>query len=149
MNHHLLLIIHLICATVWVGGHLYLSFCILPAVLRKNNPRPLLVFEKNYAPLGMTALVLLVITGIGMTLEFGIKPKDWFSFSSPIEKVTSTKLLLLFSTVLFALSAQLRIIPKLRTHPGKLWEMAVHVICVTLIGIAMLVLGSFVRYGGL
>ncbi len=149
MNHHLLLIIHLICATVWVGGHLYLCFIILPTVLRERNAEKLLQFEKSYSPLGLPSLLLLVITGVWMTFQFGIPVTQWFSFSSPVERVTSAKLLLLFSTVLFALSAQIRVIPKLKTDSKKLPEMAVHAVFVTLIGVAMLILGSFVRYGGI
>ncbi|MFT3904631.1 MAG: CopD family protein [Niabella sp.] len=149
MGHHLLLIIHLLCATIWVGGHLYLAVRILPVALRRKEPALILNFEKSYEVLGMSALVLLVITGIWMTLQLGIETRFWFSFSIPVERVTSIKLLLLFSTVLFALSAQIRVIPKLRKDPRKLPEMAVHIIGVTLLGVAMLVLGSFVRYGGL
>lgn len=149
MNHHLLLIVHLIAASIWVGGHLYLVICILPKVLRQRNPASLLQFEKAYEPIGMTALLLLVITGIWMTVQFGIAPSRWFSFSSPIERVTSTKLLLLFCTLCFAVSAQLRVIPKLKGDAKKLPEMAVHIVGVSLLGLAMLVLGSFVRYGGI
>jgi len=149
MNHHLLLIVHLICASVWVGGHLYLSIIILPEILRHRNPEKLLQFEKSYEPLGFSALILLVVTGIWMTLQFGVSWKQWFSFSSPIERVTSTKLLLLFSTIMLALSARIRLISKLKTNPKKLPEMAMHAIFVTLIGLTMLIMGSFVRYGGI
>lgn len=149
MNHHLLLVIHLCAACVWVGGHLYLAVCILPKVLRQRNVALLLKFEKSYEPLGMSALVLLVISGIWMTLQLGISPSRWLSFSSPVERVTSTKLLLLLFTVCFAVSAQVRVIPKLKNHEENLPEMAAHIIGVTLLGIAMLILGSFVRYGGI
>ncbi len=149
MNHHLLLIIHLMAATVWVGGHLYIAIRILPQTLKTKDCTKLLALEKNYEPLGMSALLLLVITGIWMTLQFGITLDHWFSFTNPIEKVTSTKLVLLFSTLLLAISAQIRVIPKLKSNPKKLVEMAAHIIAVTLIGIAMLIFGSFVRYGGI
>lgn len=148
MSHHLLLIIHLICATVWVGGHLFIAIRILPKALRLKNCDELLAMEKSFEPIGMPALLLLVTTGIWMTLQFGIDWHQWFSFSNPIERVTSTKLLLLVSTLLLAVSAQTRVIPKLKTNPNKLVEMGIHIIAVTLIGVAMLVLGSFVRYGG-
>ncbi len=149
MNHHLLLIIHLIAAAIWVGGHLYITIGILPKALRLKTPDLLLQFEKSYEPIGLTALLLLIITGIWMTLQFGIGWQHWFCFSTPIEKITSAKLLLLFATLAFALSAQKRIIPKLKTNPHKLKEMAIHIVAVTLIGVAMLVLGSFIRYGGI
>lgn len=149
MNHHLLLIIHLIAATVWVGGHLYIAVRILPRALKSKDCSELLAMEKSYEPLGMSALLLLVITGVWMTLQFGIGWQQWFSFSNPIERVTSTKLLLLFSTLLLAISAQTRVIPKLKTHPQKVIEMGAHIIAVTIIGVAMLILGTFVRYGGI
>lgn len=149
MDHHLLLIIHILAATIWVGGHLYLIISILPGVLKSRNASKLLAFEKSFEPLGITALVLLVISGFWMMFQFGIKIGDIFSFATPIERVTSTKIILLITTVLFALSAQFRVIPSLRKSPKKLPEMAIHAVCVTLIGVAMLVLGTFVRYGGI
>ncbi|MCC6288049.1 MAG: CopD family protein [Chitinophagaceae bacterium] len=149
MSHHLLLIIHLICASIWVGGHLFIAIRILPKALKQKNPDIILHFEKEYEPIGIAALLLLVITGIWMTLQFGIAVNRWFTFSSPIERVTSTKLLLLLGTVIFAVSAQTRVLPQLKKSSGKIPEMAAHIIAVTAIGVAMLVLGSFARYGGI
>lgn len=148
MSHHLLLIIHLIAAAVWVGGHLYLVLCLLPGVLRNKDTEQLLKFEKSFEPLGLPALLLLVATGVWMSLQFGVSWREWFSFSSPLEQVISTKLLLLLATVLLAVSAQTRVLPELRKGQNRLAEMAVHIVMVTLIGIALLVLGSFLRYGG-
>lgn len=149
MNHHFLLIIHLLAAAIWVGGHLYISVRIIPGCLRGRDPRELIRFEKGYEPLGMVSLALLVITGVWMALQLGITWNRWFTFSSPLERVVSVKLVLLIATALLAVSAQTRVIPGLLKSPGKLFEMAAHVILVTLIGIAMLVLGTFVRYGGI
>ena len=150
MSHHLLLILHLICATIWIGGHLYLSICLLPKILRRKDVALLLSYEKSFEPLGMSALLLLVITGVWMALQYGVSISQWFSFSSPIERVVSVKLILLFITILFALSVQIRVLPKLRNNNiRKLPEMAFHIIAVTIIGIVMLILGTFVRYGGI
>ncbi len=149
MNHHFLLIVHLLAAAVWVGGHLYISLRIMPGCLRRLDPRELIEFEKRYEPIGMGALVLLVISGVWMSLQLGILPNQWFTFSSPLERVVSVKLALLIATALLAVSAQTRVIPAILTSTFKLWEMVAHVILVTLIGIAMLVLGTFVRYGGI
>ncbi|WKS95671.1 copper resistance protein CopD [Riemerella columbina] len=147
MSHHLLLIFHLIGAAIWVGGHLVLTLGILPEVLRKKSPELLLNFERKYEKIGMPALVVMVITGVWMAYQFGQGISTWFHFSNPIETVISIKLLLLFSTVLFALSANLWVLPKLSAKTLPL--MAFHIISVTIIGVCMLILGSFVRYGGL
>lgn len=147
--HHLLLILHLIAATVWVGGHLFLSACLLPQALKNKNPQRLLRFEKSYGPAGITSLLVLVCTGIWMAAQLGTGWQHWFSFASPVERVVSWKLLLLLFTLLLAVSAQTRVIPALKIHPRRLPEMAVHIILVTLAGLALLILGSFVRYGGI
>lgn len=148
MSHHFILILHLIAASIWVGGHIYLVTCLFPGILKRKDNAALTAFEKKYEPLGIPALITLVITGFLMAFDYGIKWADLFSFSTAIERVVSTKLLLLILTVCFALSAQFRVIPSLKKSPKKLVEMAIHATAVTLIGITLLVLGSFVRYGG-
>lgn len=149
MNHHFLLIVHLICAAIWVGGHLMLVFAYLPKAIKEKNQHIILDYEKKYEPVGMPALALLVITGILMAYNYGVGVESWFHFATPIEKVVSTKLALLFLTVLFALSAQFRVLPKLKNNPDILPEMSVHILSVTTIGVIMLILGSFVRFGGI
>lgn len=148
MNHPLL-IIHLLSATIWVGGHLFIAIRILPEALQQKKVDRLLYFEKKYEFLGIPALLLLVITGIWMATLYGINVSDWFSFRSPIERVVSFKLLLLLCTITVAVRVKVFIIPDLAQKPHKLLEMAVYIIVVTLAGVAMLVLGSFVRFGGL
>jgi len=114
MSHHLLLIIHLLSATIWVGGHLLLVFGHLPQALKEKNQNIILNYEKKYEPVGMTALILLVTTGILMAYKYGISIEYWFQFSTPIEKVVSTKLLLLLLTFVFAFSAHFSVFPKFR-----------------------------------
>lgn len=112
MSHHLLLIFHLLGAAVWVGGHLVLAIGILPEVLKKNDPEILLNFERKFEKIGIPALLVMVITGVWMAYQFGIGVSAWFRFSNPIETVVSLKLILLFITVLFALSANFFCIAK-------------------------------------
>lgn len=148
--HHFYLIIHLLAATIWVGGHLVLAIGFLPKALKYNDFDYIKRFEKIYEPIGMPSLVLLLITGVLMAYDFGLEITSWFSFSNGIETIISLKISCLIATICFAISAQTRVLPKL--HKGdmkKLPEMAIHIISVTIIGVAMLVLGSFVRYGGI
>ena len=98
----------------------------------------------------MPSLLLLVITGISMAYDYDAGLKSWFSFSNSIETVVSLKLSCLLLSVCFAISAQTRVLPKLRKgNLSKLPEMAVHITSVTLLGVTMVILGSFVRYGGI
>ncbi len=149
-THHFYLIVHLLAATVWVGGHLVLAIGFLPKALKNKDFSRIEKFEKTYEPIGMPSLLLLLVTGILMAYDFDLGITTWFAFTSPIETIISLKIICLLLTVCLAISAQVRVLPKLRSGKiEKLPEMAVHIVAVTLIGIVMLVLGSFVRYGGI
>lgn len=149
-THHILLVLHLIAATIWVGGHLVLAIGYLPKALKYKDFNYIGNFEKTYEPIGMPSLAVLVITGILMAYDYNAGFSSWFSFASPIERVVSLKLAFFLTSICFAISAQTRVLPKLRKGQiNKLPEMAVHIICVTLIGVLMVILGSLVRIGGL
>jgi len=148
-THHILLVLHLIAATIWVGGHLVLAIGYLPKALKHKDFSYIGNFEKTYEPIGMPSLAVLVITGILMAYDYNAGFSSWFSFASPIERVVSLKLAFFLISICFAISAQTRVLPKLRKGQlNKLPEMAVHIICVTLIGVLMVILGSLVRIGG-
>lgn len=145
--HHILLIIHLIAATIWIGGHLTLSIVFLPVALRKKEPLIILNFEKKFEPLGISSLIALIITGIWMAYDFGITYQSWFYFSGSLEKVVSIKLFLLMLTFVLALYTQIYVIPNLNKY--NLNKIAFSIISVTVIGLSMLILGSTIRYGGI
>ena len=148
-THHILLVLHLIAATIWVGGHLVLAIGYLPKALKHKDFSYIGNFEKTYEPIGMPSLAVLVITGILMAYDYNAGFSSWFLFATPIERVVSLKLIFLLTTICFAISAQTRVLPRLRKGQlNKLPEMAVHIICVTLIGVLMVILGSLVRIGG-
>ncbi|MDO4880618.1 MAG: copper resistance protein CopD [Capnocytophaga sp.] len=148
-KHHILLVIHLICATIWVGGHLVLLLGFLPKALKFKNFDFISRFENTYEPIGMPSLVLLIITGILMAYDLNAPFSDWFSFKNGIETVVSLKFMGIITTICFAISAQTRVLPKLaKGNLKKLPEMAVHILFVTLIGVTLLILGSTIRNGG-
>lgn len=145
--HHFYLILHIFAATIWVGGHFLLLVRYLPKALREQNTNVISDYEKQYEVVGIPALLISIITGILLAYHYGVPIGTWFSFSSPIEKVVSIKLLLLLTTVILAIHARFFIIPRLstRTLPMLGW----HILAVTALGISLLTLGTFVRMGGL
>lgn len=147
MMHHLFLILHLISATIWVGGHLILCLRFLPKALKEKDPQVIRDFEKQYEPIGIPSLLILVISGIMMAYDYNVTISSWFSFSSSIENVVSTKLLLLFLTLALAIHARFFLIPKL--SQATLQQMAVHIIILTCVAVSMLIFGSMVRIGGI
>lgn len=147
MTHQIILIFHLLAATLWVGGHLFLALRILPEALKNKDVMQLKNFKSKYEPIGMPALLVLVVTGILMAYHYDATFTKWFSFSNGIEKVVSFKLILLFTTIILATCAEKFIFPKLK--PERMFLAAIFITSVTLIGVTMLILGSLVRIGGL
>lgn len=147
MYHQILLILHLLAATIWVGGHLFLSIRFLPEAIKTKEVSIIQNFKDKFEPIGMPALIISILTGILMAYDYGVTFTKWFSFSNGIEKVVSLKLILLFITLALAVNAQLFLFPKLTSK--SLPKAALQIILVTLIGVTMLILGSLIRIGGL
>lgn len=147
MKHQIYLILHLVAASIWVGGHLFLSIIFLPQAMKMKDATIIKDFKDKFEPLGLPSLLILLITGILMAYDYDVTFTKWFSFSNAIEKIVSIKLILLFSTLVLAVNAQLFVFPKLTSE--KLIPAAVQILSVTLIGIAMLIFGSLVRIGGI
>ncbi|UOK42658.1 MULTISPECIES: copper resistance protein CopD [Flavobacterium] len=147
MRHHILLVLHLLAASIWVGGHLFLSIRFLPEAIKKRDASILKNFKGKFEPVGLPSLLILVITGIMMAYDFDVTFTKWFSFSNAIEKVVSTKLILLLTTMVMAITADIFVFPKLKSD--RLLPAGFLIITVTVIGVVLLILGSLVRIGGL
>jgi uncharacterized membrane protein len=147
MTHHIILIFHLLASTIWVGGHLFLAIRILPEALKKKDVAVLKNFKSEFETIGMPALLVLFFTGILMAYHYDVTFTKWFSFSNGIEKVISLKLILLFITVIMAVSAEKIIFPKLKSE--RMFPVTFFIITVTTIAVTMLILGSLIRIGGL
>lgn len=148
MKHHIILIIHLLSATVWVGGHLFLLLRVLPFAWKNKNLNELKQFKNKFEPLGLTALALLFITGLFLAYDFNVTFSTWFTFSNAIEKVVSIKITLFFFTVTLAITAQAVLFRKY-SNPPSLLKTTFFIAIVTVIAVIMLVLGSLIRIGGI
>jgi putative copper export protein len=60
MTYRLLVVLHLLGASVWVGGHLVLSLSVLPRALRARDPAIISEFESGLERLGIPALLVQV-----------------------------------------------------------------------------------------
>ncbi len=142
-----MLTLHVLAATVWVGGHLVLSLSVLPKALRADDPRIVLDFESAYERVGLPALLVQVITGIWLAWRLIPEVGEWFSFSSPIATTIGVKLILLAVTLALAVHARLRLIPNL--EDGSLRPLAFHIVAITAIAVLMVVAGVGFRFGGI
>lgn len=146
-THHFLLVIHLLAATVWVGGHLILLFGFWFKARTTKDINLIDQFRKRYELVGMPALIILLITGIWMSFNFGITLDSWLHFSTPLERVVSLKLILLICTMAMAFSVQIFWFRKGKTPSFQV--LSVLIWTVTFLGVCMLLLGTLFRYGGL
>jgi putative copper export protein len=143
----LILFLHILGATIWTGGHIVLSVVVLPGVLRERAPDRLLRFESAFEKIGMPALLVQIVTGVLLAKRLMPDFAGWFDFSNPVAHVVVTKLTLLAITVVLALDARFRVLPKF--DETRLTDMAWHIVPVTILSVLFVAAGVSFRAGGL
>ena len=140
-----ILLLHVLSATIWTGGHLVLALTILPRVLREKSPSELLRFESAFERIGLPALFIQVVTGIWLAYHVLPETSRWFALDTGLSRLLTLKLFLLAMTVILALDSRLRLIPKLSatTLPSLTW----HIVVVTMISVLFVVVGVSFRTG--
>ncbi|MBI2282046.1 MAG: CopD family protein [Bacteroidetes bacterium] len=141
--HSFFLVLHVLAATVWTGGHLILAIVVLPKILKTKNIQALTEFEENFEKIGIPALIIQVITGIYLAYSLLPNVSEWFSFSNHVSTHVGIKLILLIITVLLALDARFRLIPNLSEKNSI--SLAVHIFMVTLVAILFVITGLSFR----
>ncbi len=139
------LLLHILGATIWTGGHLVLAAAILPRVLREKSVTELLHFESAYERIGMPALIVQVLTGLWLAHRMVPDVSQWLGFDNPASRLIGAKLILLALTAAFAVDARLRVIPRL--SPESLPSLAWHIIPVTVISVLFVIAGVSFRTG--
>ena len=142
-----LLLLHILAATIWTGGHIVLAVVVLPKVLREKSPEQLLDFESVYEKIGMPALIVQVATGLLLAHRLEPQIGQWFNMANPVSHGIAAKLTLLLLTVCFAIDARFRVVPVLSEN--NLRDMAWHIIPVTILSILFVVIGVSFRTGWL
>lgn len=131
---------------MWTGGHLVLAITVLPRALSRRDARVLREFEEPFERIGIPALIVQVLTGVWLAAQFAPVSR-WLAFGNPLEARIGVKLILLALTVLLALHARLRVIPRL--DDSRLALLATHIVIVTILAIALVVVGASFQTGGL
>ena len=138
-----IIFIHIICATIWTGGHLILTIGFLPKAFKKNDFSIIEQFESRFEPIGMSALVISVITGIYMATVYTTNFFS-FDFSDHHNKHIYIKFILLLCTIALAIHARFVLIPKRDLKP-----LSYHILLVTILAVAFVFVGFSARSGGL
>ncbi len=138
--YEVLQLIHVIAATVWVGGHLIVALAYLPEAVRRKSLDMLLDFERRYAKrVGVPSLLISGVTGLAMAYSYA----GWFGQAWPIGVKIGLFALLVLNIVL-ARHELHRTTPHRTGNPIKF---AVHVAIVTVISVLLVIMGWMLRMG--
>lgn len=143
------LILHLLGASIWMGGHLYLLVRLMPDFIHRNDVAGFLAFEKSYEPLGITALAVQVVTGFYMLTTL-LPPSLWGQNMGMLTALVHGKLTWLILTILTALHARFRVVKKLENgmHTANTLKiMGFHVLLICVWSVAFVINGTFFRFG--
>lgn len=138
-----LILLHVLGASVWAGGHLILTIGFLPKALKQQDISIILNFEQHYERIGIPALLIQIITGISMALIY-VPFSEWGSLATTHHVYLWTKLGLLLATMALGIHARFFIIPKLTVE--KLSFLAMHIILVTILAVALIITGLSFRF---
>ena len=147
MLYKIMVMLHLLGASIWIGGHAVLMGAVLPAAIRLNEPRRVLDFERGYGRLGLVALLLQLSTGFWLANRW---IGDWttlFSEPTPQGHLILSKLIILVMTVALATFTSCRVLP--RIERGALRLFAVLAGVTTGLAVLLLIIGVGIRTGGL
>ncbi len=138
-----LLIVHILSATVWTGGHLILCFGHLPKAFANCDPTELRSFVATFEKVGIPAFVIQAITG--PTLAYYRIPDlaAWFRLETADSYLIATKLILLIATAAFAVHGKRK--PPRDSVSSALRALAWHIIPVTILSVLFVVIGVSFR----
>lgn len=143
--HSYILLLHLLGASIWTGGHLLLALTVLPDALRRRSTEALMRFESQFERIGIPALAVQVLTGVWLAHDMLPDITMWFNLAVPMARPIALKLALLALTVILAVDARLRVIPRLCAE--SLNDLAWHIVAVTLIAVVFVATGVAFRTG--
>ena len=132
-----IILIHIIAAALWTGGHLVLAIGFLPKVLKNQNPAIIYFFESSFERIEIPALFLQEITGYYLVHYYASDVSQWLNVVLHIGRVFMVKLSCLLVTILLAAHARFRVIPNL--DKDNLRYLAAYIIAVSIVSVVFVI----------
>ena len=140
-----IILIHIIAATIWTGGHLILAIGFLPKALKNQDPAIIDFFESSFERIGIPALLFQVITGFYLVHYYASDVSQWLNLDMHIGRIFVVKLSCVMLSILLAAHARFRVIPNL--DKDNLRYLAAHIIAVTIVSVVFVIAGLNFRTG--
>lgn len=136
------IVLHVLAATIWTGGHLALVFMYLFPAIKEKNLSELLKFEDKFGIIGIPSLVILVITGLYQSYTFEPDLTNWFNFSNHISAHFSAKIIMILGIVALALDMKFRV---MKQKIPNVFSFSWHILTVTFLSVLLVITGLSIR----
>ena len=83
-----IILIHIIAAAVWTGGHLVLAIGLLPKALKNQDPAIIDFFESSFERIEIPALFLQEITGYYLVHYYASDVSQWLNLVLHIGRIS-------------------------------------------------------------
>jgi putative copper export protein len=143
--YKILVMLHLLGAATWIGGHVVLVRVVLPTAMRRRDANPVVEFERGFGRIGLGAMVVQLATGLWLATIWLGGWQHAFDMTVPSAPLVLTKLALMGATLALAGRAHHTLVPRLDGE--NLGPFAVHARIVLGLAVLLLVVGATVRLG--
>jgi putative copper export protein len=145
MSHHVLHIVHLLAATLWLGGLALLVLAWLPEMLRTRDPRLMWDALMRSRWVLMASLVVLVGSGLGLAWNWLPETRLWFTPDLPLARLVLAKVALATLLLLVLAYVEMRVLA--RFSADRLGRLGLCLVLLVLIAVGASVVGTAFRYG--
>jgi putative copper export protein len=142
-----LVMLHVLGAAVWIGGHAVVLAVVIPAARRSRDVGPVREFERAFGKLARASLGTQVLTGAILASPWIGGWGNVLSTPTPVSHLVLGKIALVAAIVGLAAHASRRMLPALT--PATLGRFALHAWIVTVLSILLVVSGVSIRFGGI
>jgi putative copper export protein len=145
MSHHILHIVHLLAATLWLGGLALLVLAWLPEMLRTRDPRLLWDALMRSRWVLMASLAVLVGSGLGLAWNWLPETRLWFTPDLPLARLVLAKVALATLLLLVLAYFEMRVLA--RFSADRLGRMGLCLVLLVLLAVVASAVGTEFRYG--
>ncbi|MER3327946.1 MAG: hypothetical protein RIF34_00095 [Candidatus Kapaibacterium sp.] len=140
IERSILVILHILGASIWIGGMLIMALGVLPKAKKANKASILLDYESSFHIIGMIALTIQFITGFRLAMIYTGGMKGLFDFSNHLAILFAWKLALLLLTMGLFVFFKKKTLAKLTDEniasaSNMIWNITIFAIALMILGL--------------
>jgi putative copper export protein len=139
IERSILVILHILGASIWIGGMLIMALGVLPKAKKTNDASLLKNYEGSFHILGMIALTIQFLTGFRLAMIYAGGMKGLFDFSNHAAVLFMWKLVLILATMGLFVVFKKKTLSKL--DPTNVSSASAMIWVLTLLSLGLMILG--------